>query len=133
VVHEVYHKHDVGAFIVRPLKANYIADITKISRARVVPYTKVLTKKSAGVYTLFQQVETITKTGKDGHTTYNAFRKQAADADFQRSAGYDLGGRSSFWPSMIPVLTKVANDGDYPSYVNNKGFSFFPEENKSEW
>jgi hypothetical protein len=34
---------------------------------------------------------------------------------------------------MIPFLTKIANDEDYPRYVNNKGFSFFPEENESEW
>lgn len=133
MVHEVYQKRDVGAFIVRPKKANYIADTTKLSHKHVIPYTEVLTKKSAGVYTLFQQVETITKKKKAGHTTYNAFRKQAADADFQRSPGYDLGGRSSFWPSMIPFLTKIANDEDYPRYVNNKGFSFFPEENESEW
>ncbi|EFX68494.1 hypothetical protein DAPPUDRAFT_114527 [Daphnia pulex] len=135
VVHDVYTKYGKkhGAVIVRPLKANYIADTTTLSHKHVIPYTEVLTNKSAGCFTMYQQAEKITKKKKEGHTTYNAFRKQAIEADFQRSPGYDLGGRSSFWPLMIPFLSKIAENGDFPRYVNNKGYSFFPKDNVSEW
>jgi jumonji domain-containing protein 2 len=92
---------------------------------------ELLTKKSGGCFIVYQQPEKSNKKG--GWTTYNTFRKEALEADFKRSPRYDLGGRSSFWPSMMPFLTKIAESEEYARYVINKGHSIFPKNNNSEW
>jgi hypothetical protein len=80
---------------------------------------------------VYQQPES--KNKKKGWTTYNTFRKEALEADYKRSLGYDLGGRSSFWSSMLPIITNIAKTQTYARYVIYKGHSFFPKDNNSEW
>ncbi|EFX69534.1 hypothetical protein DAPPUDRAFT_113605 [Daphnia pulex] len=110
-----------------------MADTTTLSRARVTPYVEGGTVDEE-IRRLLQSVpETREKKKKGGWTTYNTFRKEALEADFKRSPGYDLGGRSSFWPSMMPFLKKIAESEEYARYVINKGHSFFPKHNNSEW
>ena len=53
---------------------------------------------------------------------YNTFRKQAHDSDFERSPGYDLVGRSFFWPSMLTFLSDLSKSKKPAKYVVNKGY-----------
>ena len=96
------HANEHGAFLVRPLKPNYISDIKEITNAHVNPFIEILTKNDEGCF-IFDQVIDEKK-----WISYNTFRKEANDADFERSPGYDLGGRSTFWPSMLPFLSNLS-------------------------
>jgi hypothetical protein len=119
------HGHEHGGFLVRPEIHRDIPDITTITNSRVYPYKGFLTKIDEESYSL-QQVY--------GHyMKFKTYRKLANQTDFERSPGYDLGGRSPFWPSMLTFLSKVSESKKEINYVINKGHSFFPKDNVSEW
>jgi hypothetical protein len=114
-----------GGFLVRPDTASNIPDITEIAKSRVYPYTEFLTKIDEGSFTLDQM--------EGNYMMYNTFRKQSQDSDFERSPGYDLGGRSTFWPSMFSFLPDLSESKKPAKYIVNKGHSFFPQDSESEW